>query len=48
MDKINSIFMTIEDIVRKKVSFNIPRYQRLYVWKDEQVKTFFNDILTAC
>jgi len=44
---INSKDYNLTTIIEKGFSFNIPRYQRLFVWEDEQVKTFFNDILTA-
>lgn len=47
MDRVNSELIALEDVVERGLRFNIPRYQRLYVWEDEQVKTLFNDILTA-
>lgn len=47
MDKITSKDYNLQSIIDDGMSFNIPRYQRLFVWKEEQVKTLFNDILTA-
>lgn len=47
MDKVTSTLYDLETIINEDLRFNIPRYQRLYVWEDEQVKTLFNDILTA-
>ncbi|MCG9792122.1 DUF262 domain-containing protein [Flavobacterium algicola] len=48
MDKITSSLYTINKVVFEGLRFNIPRYQRLYVWEDEQVETLFNDLHTAC
>lgn len=48
MDKITSSLYTINKVVEEGLRFNIPRYQRLYVWEDEQVETLFNDLHTAC
>lgn len=48
MDKITSSLYTINRVVSEELQFNIPRYQRLYVWEDEQIKTLFNDLHTAC
>ena len=47
MDKIKSSLYNLNDIVKDGLQFNIPRYQRLYVWEDEQVETLFNDLHTA-
>jgi hypothetical protein len=47
MDKVVSELYNIKAIIDKDCRYNIPRYQRLYVWEDEQVKTLFNDIFTA-
>lgn len=47
MDKITSRDYNIQSIIEEGISFNIPRYQRLFVWQEEQVNTLFNDILTA-
>jgi len=48
MDKITSSLYTINKVISEGFRFNIPRYQRLYVWEDEQVETLFNDLHTAC
>ena len=39
--------MTIKDIVEKELAFVIPLYQRLYVWRDEQVIKLLEDIFDA-
>lgn len=41
---VKSKLFTINDIVEKDFSFEIPIYQRLYVWKDEQVKILLDDL----
>ena len=41
---VKSELFTINDIVDKDFSFEIPIYQRLYVWKDEQVKILLDDL----
>lgn len=45
--KIRSIPVTLSEIVENNYSFNIPYYQRLYVWEEEQVKTLLEDIIAA-
>jgi uncharacterized protein with ParB-like and HNH nuclease domain len=47
MDKIESSLYNLNRIVNEGLQFNIPRYQRLFVWEDEQVETLFNDLHTA-
>ncbi|WP_452600880.1 DUF262 domain-containing protein [Pontimicrobium sp. MEBiC06410] len=47
MDSIVSNLTDIKSIVAQEFEFNIPIYQRLYVWTEEQVKTLFEDLLTA-
>jgi uncharacterized protein with ParB-like and HNH nuclease domain len=47
MDKVKSQLIDIASIVNSGWSFNIPIYQRLYVWTDEQIKTLFEDLHTA-
>lgn len=37
----------IERIVKEDYGFNIPIYQRLYVWNEQQVKTLFEDLYAA-
>jgi uncharacterized protein with ParB-like and HNH nuclease domain len=41
----NSI--TLCDIVKQNICFNIPIYQRLYVWKELQVNKLLEDLFTA-
>lgn len=47
MDGVNSRDFTINKIIEKDYAFNIPIYQRLYVWTNEQVKTLFEDLFLA-
>lgn len=47
MDIVNSKLYNIQTIINEDNKYNVPRYQRLYVWEEEQVKTLFNDIHTA-
>lgn len=47
MDNITSDLTDIKSIVVQEYEFNIPIYQRLYVWTEEQVKTLFEDLHTA-
>lgn len=37
----------VMDIFSEKAFYNIPEYQRPYVWKEEQIEVFLNDISTA-
>lgn len=39
--------LSLEEVVAKGYEFNIPIYQRLYVWEHQQVKTFLEDIHNA-
>lgn len=39
--------ITLCDIVEKNICFNIPIYQRLYVWKELQVNKLLEDIFDA-
>lgn len=43
MDKVKSQLINIASVVEEGWEFNIPIYQRLYVWTEEQVKTLFED-----
>lgn len=45
--QIKSSLITLEEVVEKELFFNIPIYQRLYVWKEEQIKTLLEDVETA-
>ena len=44
MLSVNSELLSLNDIVGKKFSFEIPIYQRLYVWKEEQVRILLDDL----
>lgn len=44
---ITSNLITLKEIVEKKYFFKVPIYQRLYVWKDKQITTLLEDLLTA-
>lgn len=44
---IQSTKISLQDVVSKKYFFNIPIYQRLYVWEENQIKTLLEDIETA-
>lgn len=37
----------VMDIFSEKSFYNIPEYQRPYVWQEEQIEVFLNDISTA-
>lgn len=39
--------ISLKEIVDKDIFFNVPIYQRLYVWEEDQVKTLLEDIETA-
>ena len=43
----NSDILKLSDIVDKGIYFNIPIYQRLYVWKEMQINTLLEDLYTA-
>lgn len=47
MDKVKSQLINVAFVVDEGWEFNIPIYQRLYVWTEEQVKTLFEDLHTA-
>lgn len=42
--EIASGILTLEKVVENNLHFNIPIYQRLYVWKVNQIKTLLEDI----
>lgn len=44
---IKSTKISLQDVESKKYFFNIPIYQRLYVWEEGQIKTLLEDIETA-
>ena len=45
---VDSTLVTLNDVIEKKYFFNIPIYQRLYVWGKAQVQTLLSDIWEAC
>ncbi|MEL1254163.1 DUF262 domain-containing HNH endonuclease family protein [Flavobacterium sp. DGU38] len=44
---ITSIEITLEKVVANSDLYNIPIYQRLYVWGDDQIKTLLEDLYKA-
>lgn len=42
-----SDLITLNDVVNSRYFFNIPIYQRLYVWGKEQIHTLLDDIVEA-
>ncbi|GAA4026378.1 DUF262 domain-containing protein [Flavobacterium cheonhonense] len=44
---IHSAKITLQDVVNNNYFFNIPIYQRLYVWEEDQIKTLLEDIESA-
>jgi hypothetical protein len=51
MDTLNSTIqsdlISLDKVVENKLFFNIPIYQRLYVWKGSQIKVLFADLYDA-
>ncbi|MGS0707720.1 DUF262 domain-containing protein [Acinetobacter sp. ANC 3781] len=47
MSEFQSSLITLEDVIDQQYFFNIPIYQRLYVWGKEQICTLLDDIVTA-
>lgn len=47
MSKFESDLITLEDVIKNEYFFNIPIYQRLYVWGKEQIHSLLDDIVTA-
>lgn len=47
MTSIRSAAYSLQQLVRAGYCFTVPRYQRLYVWGDEQVRTLLEDLRTA-
>jgi len=45
---VSSVLVTLDDVIENKYFFNIPIYQRLYVWRREQIQTLLSDIWDAC
>lgn len=48
MAEFSSDLITLDDVVSNRYLFNIPIYQRLYVWGKEQIHTLLDDIVSAC
>lgn len=46
-EKIATSLLNLEKVVLENILFNIPIYQRLYVWKTDQIKTLLEDLKTA-
>ncbi|GHV77299.1 hypothetical protein AGMMS49942_21200 [Spirochaetia bacterium] len=44
---VKSQLISLENIVDSKQKFNIPRYQRLFVWKNVQIDTLLEDLKDA-
>ncbi|WP_158829000.1 DUF262 domain-containing protein [Mucilaginibacter lacusdianchii] len=47
-NSVHSTLVSVKDIIGSKAVFNIPRYQRLYVWTHEQVNMLLTDFFQAC
>lgn len=47
MAEFQSDLITLKHVVSKQYFFNIPIYQRLYVWGKEQIHTLLDDIVAA-
>lgn len=48
MSKFESDLITLEEVIHEQYFFNIPIYQRLYVWGKEQIHSLLDDIVAAC
>ena len=48
LQQVESTLVTLNDIVEQDYFFNIPIYQRLYVWGKNQIETLLSDIWEAC
>lgn len=47
MPEFQSELITLKDVINGQYVFNIPIYQRLYVWGKEQIHTLLDDIVAA-
>lgn len=47
MAEFKSDLITLKQVIKNKYFFNIPIYQRLYVWGKEQIYTLLDDIVSA-
>jgi uncharacterized protein with ParB-like and HNH nuclease domain len=48
MKDVKSKILALNEICELDHFYNIPIYQRLYVWESEQINTLLEDLLTAC
>lgn len=46
-ETIQSRLCTINTIIEEPTFYNVPLYQRLYVWNQEQIKKLLEDLLDA-
>ncbi|MGO4330148.1 DUF262 domain-containing protein [Cupriavidus sp. M-11] len=44
----DSKLLTLGKIIEQRLCFEVPIYQRLYVWGTDQVRTLMEDLLSAC
>ena len=47
MPEFQSELITLKDVINRQYFFNIPIYQRLYVWGKERIHTLLDDIVAA-
>ena len=47
MEGFNSRLISLQEVVNEDIFFNIPIYQRLYVWGSDQIKTLLDDLWQA-
>jgi hypothetical protein len=43
-----STLITLQQVMSQRLLFNIPIYQRLYVWGADQIKVLLDDLVEAC
>lgn len=47
-DMLTARMVSVGEIIERQERFLVPLYQRLYVWKPEQVERLMDDIIAAC
>lgn len=47
IENVKSKLVSIEDLIISDHQYNVPRYQRLFVWENEQVETLLQDLFEA-
>jgi uncharacterized protein with ParB-like and HNH nuclease domain len=47
LESVESTLVSIQELINSKNQYNVPRYQRLFVWEDEQVETLLQDLFEA-